>query len=353
MGLIENQPVKPGDITGDMEHSPLTLDAGMMQNVRKQKTLVRPVNCAGIALHSGATVSITLAPGEKDEGILFRRTDVSRDKCEIRARWDKVVATTMCTTLGNDQGVTIRTVEHLMAALYGCGVDNAVIEVDGPEMPIMDGSAQPFVFLIECAGTVEQDAPLRAIEVLKPVRIKDGGAVAELRPAERPSFTFEIDFDSRAVARQDISVTMINGTFKKEIARARTFGFAEDVEKLRAAGLARGGSLDNAVVVSGDEILNEDGLRYEDEFVRHKVLDAVGDLYLAGAPILGEFQAVCSGHGINNQLVRALFADPDAWRLTLMGEANPEMKAQPPQSVQPAPVIEKGTQGTSTVAAAL
>ncbi len=314
MGLIE----KEHALANDRKEN--ATQALFEQGVRKQKTLIRPVNCVGVALHSGAAVSMTLTPGEKDSGILIRRTDLADGKNLIAARWDQVVGTSMCTTLGNEHDATIGTVEHLMAALYGCGVDNAVIEVDGPEIPIMDGSAQPFVFLIECAGLTEQDAPLRAIEVLKAVCIEDGACRAELRPAKRPSFTFEIDFASAAVARQNISVTMINGTFKKEIARARTFGFAEDVEKLRAAGLARGGSLDNAVVVSGDEILNEDGLRYDDEFVRHKVLDAVGDLYLAGGPIRGEFHGRCSGHGINNRLVRALFADPEAWRLSLVGE---------------------------------
>ncbi len=333
MGLIEKGHSAAGECEADLVLAPVVPDDRKHQGVRKQKTLIRPLNCVGVALHSGTTVSMTLAPGERDSGIVFRRTDLSaetglaEDKCEIAARWDHVVGTTMCTTLGNQHGVTIGTVEHLMAALYGCAVDNAVIEVDGPEIPIMDGSAQPFVFLIECAGLMEQDAPLRAVEVLKPVRIEEGGNLAELRPAERPSFTFEIDFDSAAVARQNISVTMINGTFKKEIARARTFGFAEDVEKLRAAGLALGGSLDNAIVVRGDQILNEDGLRYEDEFVRHKVLDAVGDLYLAGGPILGEFHGICSGHGMNNRLLRALFADPDAWRLSLIGGENHADKA--------------------------
>jgi UDP-3-O-[3-hydroxymyristoyl] N-acetylglucosamine deacetylase len=200
-----------------------------------------------------------------------------------------------------------------MAALAGMEIDNAIIEVNGPEIPIMDGSAAPFVFLIECAGVVAQDRPRRVIRVLKPIAVDDGERYASLVPGTGFSVSFDIDFASRAVARQRISVELGNGAFKRELARARTFGFLHEVEELRAAGLARGGSLDNAVVVSGDEVLNESGLRYDDEFVRHKALDAIGDLYLAGAPLRGHFFGQRSGHGTNNALLRALFADADAW----------------------------------------
>jgi UDP-3-O-[3-hydroxymyristoyl] N-acetylglucosamine deacetylase len=280
-----------------------------------QHTLKSEIGCSGTGLHSGNTVSIVLKPAPEDTGIVFRRTDKDGNNAEIEARVENVVEATLCTTLGNDDGIKIATVEHLLAALAGCHIDNVIVEVDGPEMPIMDGSAAPFVFLIECAGVVAQSKPRRVIEVLKRVAVSDNGREASLSPGDGFSVGFEIDFDSNAIGKQDKSVRLVNGTFKGEISRARTFGFAEEVDQLRKMGLARGGSLDNAVVVQGDEILNEEGLRYDDEFVRHKILDCVGDLYLAGAPISGHFQGFRSGHAMNHAIVRALFADPTAWRL--------------------------------------
>jgi UDP-3-O-[3-hydroxymyristoyl] N-acetylglucosamine deacetylase len=280
-----------------------------------QHTLKSEIGCSGTGLHSGNTVSIVLKPAPEDTGIVFRRTDKDGNNAEIEARVENVVEATLCTTLGNDDGIKIATVEHLLAALAGCHIDNVIVEVDGPEMPIMDGSAAPFVFLIECAGIVAQSKPRRVIEVLKRVAVSDNGREASLSPGDGFSVGFEIDFDSNAIGKQDKSVRLVNGTFKGEISRARTFGFAEEVDQLRKMGLARGGSLDNAVVVQGDEILNEEGLRYDDEFVRHKILDCVGDLYLAGAPISGHFQGFRSGHAMNHAIVRALFADPTAWRL--------------------------------------
>jgi len=280
-------------------------------DVVMQRTLKTSINCSGVALHSGLKVSMTLFPADANSGIVFKRIDIAGRGAEIPARWDHVVDTRMCTTLGNDDGVTIGTVEHLMAALAGCGVDNARIELNGPEVPIMDGSSQPFVFLVDCAGVVDQDTPRRVIRVLKSISVDDGAA--RLSPGSHLSLDFEIDFDNELVSKQTLSVGVVNGSFAKELARARTFGFLHEVEALRAAGLAKGGSLDNAVVVSGDSVLNEGGLRYDDEFVRHKVLDAIGDLYLSGAPIIGNFQGVCSGHATNNALLHALFGDPDAW----------------------------------------
>lgn len=279
-----------------------------------QHTLKSEIGCSGTGLHTGNTVSIVLKPAPENTGIVFRRTDEAGKNAEIEARVENVVEATLCTTLGNDEGIKIATVEHLLAALAGCRIDNVLVEVDGPEMPIMDGSAAPFVFLIECAGVVAQSKPRRVIEVLKRVAVSDNGREASLSPGHGFSVGFEIDFDSDAIGKQDKSVRLVNGTFKGEISRARTFGFAEEVDQLRKMGLARGGSLDNAVVVSGNEILNEEGLRYEDEFVRHKILDCVGDLYLAGAPISGHFQGFRSGHAMNHAIVRALFADPTAWR---------------------------------------
>jgi UDP-3-O-[3-hydroxymyristoyl] N-acetylglucosamine deacetylase len=241
---------------------------------------------------------------------VFRRTDAG---AEIQASWVSTIASPLCTVLSNGEGITIGTVEHLMAALAGAEIDNAVVELDGPEVPIMDGSAAPFLFLIECAGLVEQDAARRAIKVLKPVTVSDADATATLSPAHGFSMSFEIDFDNPLISRQDARVVFEAGTFKAEISRARTFGLLDQVDRIRAAGFGRGGSLDNVVVVSGDHVLNAGGLRYDDEFVRHKLLDALGDLYLAGGPIIGQFRGVRSGHGHTRQLLAALFADAEAW----------------------------------------
>lgn len=278
----------------------------------RQKTLKNRVSCRGIGLHSGATVTMTLIPAAAGSGIVFRRVDLPGAP-EIPARFDMVEDTRMCTMIGDGNGVRIGTIEHLMAAFAGLGVDNAVVELDGPEIPVMDGSSAPFVFLIECAGLEEQAAPRRVIRVLEAVEIVEGDKRVGLSPADGFSVAFEIDFESAVVARQEIAYDLVDGVFKREFARARTFGFAEQVEQLRSIGLIRGGSLDNAVVVEGDKILNEGGLRYDDEFVRHKVLDSIGDLYLAG-PIVGAFVGVKSGHDLNNKLLRKLLATPSAWR---------------------------------------
>ena len=288
-----------------------------MAGAARQRTLKGPIQCTGVALHTGATACLSIKPGDVDSGICFVRTDVA-GSASIPALWDRVADTRLCTTLANEQGITIGTVEHLMAAFAGCGVDNAVVEIDGPEVPIMDGSAQPFVFLIECAGVVEQPAPRRVIRVLKEVVVDDGRNRASLAPSDRLCVDLEIDFNSSAVSRQAISLGVVNGTFCRELARARTFGFLNEVEQLQAAGFARGGSLDNAIVVNGDQVLNEGGLRYGDEFVRHKALDAIGDLYLAGGYVIGRFRGFCSGHQLNNRLLRALFADSSAWRADVL-----------------------------------
>jgi UDP-3-O-[3-hydroxymyristoyl] N-acetylglucosamine deacetylase len=285
-------------------------------NYALQQSLKSKISCCGTGLHSGANVSMTLLPAPANTGIVFRRTDADGNGLEIAAHVENVVDDRMCTTLGDGKGATIATVEHLMAALCGCGIDNLYVEVDGGELPIMDGSAAPFVFLIECAGIVEQDAPRRAIEILRPIRVEDEDRQAELSPGKGFSVGFEIAFGSSVIGKQDMDVELVNGAFKGELSRARTFGFIEEVDKLRAMGLALGGSLDNAVVVSGDEVLNEDGLRYKDEFVRHKILDCVGDLYLAGAPIIGHFKGSRSGHALNHTILRSLLADPNSWRYT-------------------------------------
>ena len=267
---------------------------------------------------------MSLYPADPNTGILFRRTDIPGQNATIPARFDHVSDTRLCTTLSNEAGVQIATVEHLMAALAGCEIDNVIIEVNGMEVPIMDGSAEPFVFLIECAGTVHQNAARRVLRVKKPVFILEGGAEASLTPAsvDQPDLTIDlnIDFNNAAIGQQNLSLTISSSSFKSEICRARTFGFMEDVEALRQSGLAKGGSLENAVVISGGNILNEDGLRYKDEFVRHKILDCIGDLYLAGNPLVGTFSGHRSGHDLHNKLLRQLFADPTAWEIISMDD---------------------------------
>jgi UDP-3-O-[3-hydroxymyristoyl] N-acetylglucosamine deacetylase len=290
-------------------------------DIVQQRTVKNSIHCRGVGLHSGIKTSVTLLPAAPDTGIVFRRTDAAGAGAEIKANWQNAVDSALCTTLTNGEGVVVSTVEHLMAAFAGAELDNVIVEIDGPEVPIMDGSAAPFVFLIECAGLREQDAPRRAIKILKPISVGDGAKSAALLPDHGFSMSFEIDFASRAVSRQDISLVFDSETFKSEIARARTFGFLQDLDRMRAAGLARGGSLDNAVVVSGDIILNEGGLRYTDEFVRHKLLDALGDCYLAGHPLIGHFRGQRSGHSLNRQVLEALFADPEAWCFTTLSRS--------------------------------
>ncbi|MBI1985474.1 MAG: UDP-3-O-[3-hydroxymyristoyl] N-acetylglucosamine deacetylase, partial [Rhodospirillales bacterium] len=230
-----------------------------------QRTLKSSVSCVGVGLHSGKPASLTLQPAAIDAGIVFKRTDIGG--AAIPAKWDHVVDSRMCTTIGDGNGVAIGTVEHLMAALAGCGIDNAVVEVDGPEVPIMDGSAQPFVAMVATAGVVNQDAPRQVIRVLKTVSVETGNSQARLSPGSCLSLDVAIDFASGAVAKQSLSIGVVNGSFARELAGARTFGFLHEVEKLWADGLAKGGSLDNAVVVSGDKVLNQEVLRFDNEFV--------------------------------------------------------------------------------------
>ncbi len=287
-------------------------DRGQRQSAA-QKTLKSSIHCSGVGLHSGQRVRMTLKPAEVNTGIVFVRSDAPGDRRVIPAMWDRVCDTNHCTVIGNGHGVTVGTIEHLMAALNGCGVDNAVIVLDGPEVPVMDGSAAPFVFLIECAGLVSQAATRRAIRLLRTVEVTEGQRWASLSPGAGVSFSFEIEFAAHAVPRQEGYIRLANGAFKADLARARTFGFLNEVKHLRDHGLALGGSLDNAVVMDDGAVLNEGGLRYDDEFVRHKILDSIGDLYLAGAPILGHFHGCKSGHMLNNRLLKTLFTDETAW----------------------------------------
>lgn len=283
-----------------------------------QKTLKSSIQCSGVALHSGAETTIRLIPADVNTGIVFRRTDISADSENARlipALYNHVVDTTLCTVIANSCGVKVATIEHLMSALWGAGVDNAIIEIDGPEVPIMDGSAEPFLFLIECAGVVEQNAPRKYIQLTKEVAFREGEGVAVASPYHGFTLDVEIAFNDAVIGKQRASYDFSRTSFKQVISRARTFGFAKDVERMRAAGLARGGSLDNAIVVGEDRVLNEEGLRFSDEFVRHKTLDCIGDYYLAGYRILGKIIVSRPGHGINNKLMRTLLADTSAWKL--------------------------------------
>lgn len=280
-----------------------------------QKTLKNRIKCSGIGLHSGAKVTMMLNPAAPDTGVVFRRIDLPGQPL-VRARYDQVSDLRLCTTVSAGEGVAVGTVEHLMAAFAGLGVDNVVVEIDGPEVPVMDGSSAPFVFLIECADLIDQVAPRRYLKVLKPVEVREGQASAALLPADDFSLGFEIEFANPMIGRQVAEFRLAPGRFKADLARARTFGFVQEVEQMRAMGLARGGSLENAVVLGADRILNDDGLRYDDEFVRHKALDALGDLYLAGGPILGRYEGCRSGHALNNRLLQALFADKSAFAWT-------------------------------------
>jgi UDP-3-O-[3-hydroxymyristoyl] N-acetylglucosamine deacetylase len=281
-----------------------------------QRTLKAPIGCVGVGLHTGQRVSLTFHPAPVDHGIVFRRTDLGVD---IPAQFDRVVDTRLSTVLGVARvNARVGTVEHVMAALAGCRIDNVLVDVDGPETPILDGSAAPYVFLLDCAGSVDQDATRSVLEIRRPVRVSDGDAFVELRPANPGmpglDMALSIEFAAVAIGRQALSIRLTEDSFRHELARARTFTLAEEVEQLRAAGLAQGGSLDNAVVVDQARVLNPAGLRMPDEFARHKLLDAVGDLALAGAALHGRFVAHRSGHALNNRLLRALFADASAWR---------------------------------------
>lgn len=281
----------------------------------RQKTLRGEAQCSGIGVHSGETMTLRLLPAEPDTGIIFFRTDLKNGARTIKASWDNVVDTRLCTVIGNDHGGHVSTIEHLMAALRAFEIDNVIVEVDGPEVPVMDGSAASFVFLIEMAGVVEQNALRDEIVILKPIEVTEDGKSVSLLPSDQSSFCVDISFDDNLIRTQQYDFTFSPEGFKTEIARARTFGFFKDVEKMTKLGLMRGGSLDNAVVIKDDRVMNKDGLRFENEFVRHKLLDAIGDLSLAGAPIRGRFVGSKTGHAMNNKLLHALFADSTAWTM--------------------------------------
>ena len=277
-----------------------------------QKTIANVVSCKGIGVHSGTQVNLSLHPAVSGSGIVFIRTDL--DGAEIKGLWQNVVDTRQCTTLGNSDGVTISTVEHLLAALAAKGIDNVRVELDGSELPIMDGSAQAFVSLIEKAGIREQCVPRRMIRVLKTVTVEEGDRKITLSPA--PYYELEVDFDFAGrtdLTAQNYTFRPLEDDFDEDISAARTFGLMEDAERIWAMGLAKGASLENTLVYDGTNVMNEEGSRYDDECVRHKVLDALGDLHLAGGMLLGKFHGVRTGHTLHHKLLLALFADPSAY----------------------------------------
>ena len=280
----------------------------------KQTTISQSISINGIGLHSGIKVSMKLIPAEADFGIKFIRTDLSINNT-VEALWSNVTNTKLSTTISNNEGVSISTIEHLMSALSGLHIDNLKIEIDGPEVPIMDGSSKEFVNLIESVPLKNLDKKRKIIKIKKNIKVINDNSSVELKPNKQFSIDFEIDFPSKLISKQSCQLQLINGNYKSDIASARTFGFEKDVDTLRSNGLALGGSLDNAVVVGDNKILNKDGLRYKDEFVRHKILDSIGDLYLAGAPIQGYFYGNKSGHYLNNLLLKSLFSDESNYEL--------------------------------------
>jgi UDP-3-O-[3-hydroxymyristoyl] N-acetylglucosamine deacetylase len=292
----------------------------------RQTTLASEIALTGTGVHSGAPVSIVLYPADGDTGIRFLLSSGDNEGIEIAADHRGVSGVTLCTVIGDGNGASIATVEHLMAALRGLGVDNALIEIDSPEVPIMDGSSSRFVEAIDEVGLVELEAPRRFLKVLKTVVVEENGAYGELTPYNGFHLDVEIDFDTPLIGRQRIEMDLNPGSFRRELSRARTFGFMKDVERLWAAGLALGASLENTVAIGDDRVINREGLRYSDEFVRHKALDAVGDLALAGAPILGAFRSVRGGHRLNSLVLKTMFADAEAWTMVEAPRAGREAR---------------------------
>lgn len=293
----------------------------MATSAQNQRTIATTVSVTGIGVHSGAPATLTFKPALPDSGILFIRTDISDRDNRVPARWDSVVDARLCTVIANQAGVSVSTVEHVLSACAALGLDNAVIEIDGPEIPIMDGSAKDFVAALDRAGLQRQNAQRRVLRIKKTVTWREGDKEVTLSPSSTSYFSMDIDFASKAIGRQQYAHRLSEVEYRRDIATARTFGFLHEVEQLRKAGLARGGSLDNAIVIDGDTVMNKDGLRFADEFVRHKILDAIGDLYLAGFSFLGRYHGVKAGHAMNNKALHALFAQQDAWDIIDLGHA--------------------------------
>jgi UDP-3-O-[3-hydroxymyristoyl] N-acetylglucosamine deacetylase len=306
------------------------------RTLKYQRTIASPIECSGIGLHSGNKVKKRILPAPSDTGIRFKRIDLG-DGMEIEALAKYVVDTSLNTTLGKNR-VIIKTTEHLLSALAGLGIDNVIIELDASEVPIMDGSAMPYVYLLTSAGIRRQGQLQRFIKILEPIEIKDEDRFAAVYPSDFPEITYEIDFDHPVLKKQHYHYRTNEDAFVREIARARTFGLLKEVEYLQAHGFAKGGSLDNAIVIGDYRILNPDGLRYPDEFVRHKILDSIGDLSLAGNPIIGHFQAIKSGHALNTRLVQTILDSPEKW--TFATHLEDLYPASPEQAHQEVPITD-------------
>ncbi len=278
-----------------------------------QTTIQKPISCFGIGVHSGKKTQLTLKPAKADTGIIFVRTDVSEVDNKILASYDKVFDTKLSSSIKNDANIYVSTIEHLMAAIWGCGVDNLIIELDGPEVPIMDGSSKPFVFMIECAGKLQQNAPGKTLKLLKEIQIEDSGSEIIATPADETIIDLTIDFEDPAIGKQHQIFTP-NSSFKDDIANSRTFGFLHELEYLKSKGLAKGASLDNAIGIDKGEILNQGGLRHDNEFVRHKMLDLFGDMYLSGSSLVAHIHGYKTSHALNNQFLRKLFSNPHAYK---------------------------------------
>ncbi len=278
-----------------------------------QHTLKKAVSISNVGLHSGKVVNITIYPANVDHGVVFQRIDVLDKNNIIPAKWNNVVDTRLCTIIGNEDGVVVGTIEHLMAAFRGCGIDNVLVEIDATEVPILDGSSGEFIKVFEEAGVQVQSKPRRAIRVLKEVTYAEGDKSVTLSPSNVPVYAGQIDYKNLAIGTQHYEIKLVNGNFKHDLADCRTFCLLDDVEKMQANGLALGGSLDNAIVVDDAGVMNEEGLRCHDEFIRHKLLDAVGDLSLCGGLFYGRYEGIRAGHTLNNKALHALFADDSAW----------------------------------------
>ncbi len=308
-----------------------------------QKTVTKEFDVKGVGLHSGVFINMSIHPAPADHGIVFKRTDLPTDNAYIPARWDHVVNTKLCTVIGNNSGAVVKTIEHLMAALHGCGIDNALIEVDGPEVPAVDGSALPFVKLIRKAGIEVQDKPRRAIQILEDIHVADGDSSASLSPSESQCFISNIDFNHPMIRQQRFAFDLAVDNFDTEIAPARTFGFVDDVKKLREMGLALGGSPENAIALDGDGIVaasgemftdvhdavKADALRFTNEFSRHKDLDSIGDLALAGAPIIGTYESFSGGHRVNSAVLKKMFSTPGSYRYIYLYDNSFGMQSLP------------------------
>jgi len=306
-----------------------------------QHTLKNTIAIQGIGLHSGKSATVSIYPKTVDCGIVFKRTDlkdIADDKTLVPAIWNNVVDTRLCTLIGNEHGVTVGTIEHLMAALRASGIDNALVEIDGPEIPILDGSSKPFIDAIDSAGVIEQSKPRRAIRILKKVSYEENGKSVSLSPSIIPTYVGQIEYNHSSIGTQRFEIKLVNGNFKHDLADCRTFCLFSDVEMMKKNGLALGGSLDNAIVVDDAGVMNEDGLRCHDEFIRHKLLDAIGDIALAGGLVLGAYEGKKIGHDMNNKLLRALFADDTAWEYFDL-YVNPESSDEALYEIS-APVLE-------------